>query len=504
MNVYKSTGHARVPAILTALFLLAACGQQEQSSATSETEDSALPDRVPVTTVSDEARVLYGAGLALADNLHFLEANETFAKAVEIDPGFAMGFLRLAQSSQSATAFFRAVGLAEDNAKNGTEGEQLYIKALIAGAENDQDMQLEYLVSLMSMYPRDERTHMQLANYFTGQQNFSDAVKHYGHATAINPEFAAAYNALGYAHRNHGDLADARQAFSRYVELIPGEANPYDSYAELLLEMGEYDESIENYRKAIEIDPNFVSAYAGITIGQSLKGNAEAAQTAAAEMLAAARNSGQKQAAWFRSVTSHLFAGDLAAALEVSEQRLVAAEADDNHVTMGVIREYMGDMVAVSGEGGKALELYASALEHRRQSNLNDANKAQAERTYLFKAAIAAMVDGDNETMASRAAEYSAAAEVHGTAAERLRIHELSGYLAAVNGDLAASAAALKQANQLDPIVLYWSAVANSGIGNTDKAKDLASRAAYRNTLSPNLPFFRVQAIQLLEELEAD
>ena len=63
-------------------------------------------------------------------------------------------------------------------------------------------------------------------------------------------------------------------------------------------------------------------------------------------------------------------------------------------------------------------------------------------------------------------------------------------------------AAALKQANQLDPIVLYWSAVANSSIGNTDKAKDLAPRAAYRNTLSPNLPFFRVQAIQLLEELE--
>lgn len=44
-------------------------------------------------------------GLALADNLHIIEANEAFVKAVEVDPGFAMGYLRLAQTSQSAAAF---------------------------------------------------------------------------------------------------------------------------------------------------------------------------------------------------------------------------------------------------------------------------------------------------------------------------------------------------------------------------------------------------------------
>jgi len=504
MNGLGSTGDVRLLPVLIVFLALAACGQQDQTAATTVADEAALPDKVPVTTSSDEARALYAEGIALADNLHFIEANQAFAKAVEIDRDFAMGYLRLAQSSQSAAAFFKAVGLAEENAKNGTEGEQLYIRALIAGAENDQEMQLEYLVALMSMYPRDERTHMQVANYFTGQQNFADAVKHYGHATAINPEYAAAFNALGYAHRNNDNLAAAREAFARYVEVIPDEANPYDSYAELLLEMGEYDESIENYRKALEINPNFISAYAGITVAQSLQGDAEAAQAAAAEMLAAARNDGQKQGAMFRSVTSHLFAGNIEAALNVSQQRFTAAAADDNHTTMGGILEYMGDIVVVSGDGGRALGYYVSALKHRQASNLNDANKAQAERAYLFKAAIAAMVVGDHETLASRAAEYSAVAEIDGTASERLRIHELAGYVAAVNGDLTTSAAELAQANQLDPIVLYYSAVANNGIGDKAKAKDLATRAASRNTLSPNLPFFRREALKLLEALDAD
>jgi tetratricopeptide (TPR) repeat protein len=264
MNTLKLLGDARLTVLLLTACVVTACGQQEQ--ATTEPADAGAaaevtrPEKVPVTTSSDEARAFYDEGLALADNLHFVEANEAFTRAVEADPGFAMGYLRLAQTSQSVAAFFNAVGQAEDNAANSSEGEQLYIRALIAAAENDQATQLSAITSLLGMYPKDERTHMQLANYYNGQQNFAEAVKHFGHATSINPNFANAFNSLGYAHRSNDDLDGAKAAFARYVELIPDEANPYDSYAELLMEMGEYDESIENYSKAIEINPHFPSA----------------------------------------------------------------------------------------------------------------------------------------------------------------------------------------------------------------------------------------------------
>jgi len=115
--------------------------------------------------------------------------------------------------------------------------------------------------------------------------------------------------------------------------------------------------------------------------------------------------------------------------------------------------------------------------------------------------AVAAVVAGDADEAAARADKYKAAAETNGTTLEKRRIHELAGYVAAMNGDPAASAAELAQANQLDPIVLYWSAVASKDAGNTAKALDLAKRAAWRNTLSPNIPLFHKQALQLIDDL---
>jgi len=493
-------------ALCLAVITFSACGQQEKAAteAADESADAATSVKIPVTTSSAEALELFTEGRALSDDLHNVRANALFEQAVEEDPDFAMGYFMLANTAQSTADFFADVAMAKGKMGNASEGEQLMIRALVAGSENDQAAQLEAIKGAMALHPQDERTHVALANYFNGQQNFAEAVKHLGHATTINPDFAGAFNALGYAHRNNDDLDNAKAAFARYVELIPDAANPYDSYAELLMEMGEYDDSIENYRKAIAIDRRFASAYAGISINESLKGEADAAQETAAQMLAEARNGGEKRGAMFRSVTSYLFAGDIDAAMAAAQELAAQAEADGDHSAMGGTSEYMGDIMATEGEAAKAQEYYDTALAHRQAADINDANKAQAARTHLFKSAIAAMVGGDLEKSSAFAAEYAAAVDANGTAFERRRVHEITGYLAASNDDNETSVAELAQANQLDPIVLYWSAVAHNSLGNTDEAIDLATRAATRNTLSANLPFFRDEALELLDELGTD
>jgi tetratricopeptide (TPR) repeat protein len=320
----------------------------------------------------------------------------------------------------------------------------------------------------------------------------------------VNPDFAPAYNLLGYVYRTIDDLDSARSAFERYVELIPDEPNPYDSYAELLMEMGEYDESIENYRKALEYDPHFAASYTGISINHSLKGETGKALAATEEQMSVARTLPERQAAKFQAAVAHLFAGNRDAAMKELEAMLVAAAEAGDHAGIGGIHEYMGDVMAVmAGDPAQAEEHYTRALQHRRQANLSEANKALAERTHLFKMTLVAIVADDVETAAVRAAEYTDAAEAHGTTFEKRRIHELAGYLAWMKNEPAESARHLAQANQLDPMVLYWSAVANRDAGNTEAAMELAKRAANRNTLSPNLPFFRPDALQLAEELSA-
>ena len=487
----------RVSAVSVVL-LLAACGQQDET-----TTGVSGADKVAVTTSSARALDLYMEGRALLDDLHFTEAHEIFLEAVDEDPEFAMGHFMVASTSPTAAEFFDAIAAADARAHNATAGEQLFIAALFAASENDQGAQHEALDELVAMYPNDERTHMALGNFLNGQQDFAGAAEHFAHATEVNNEFAPAFNALGYAKRSLEDFDGAKAAFETYVALIPGEANPHDSYAELLMEMGEYEKSIEHYRKSLSIDPNFAASYAGIAINESLRGRPDLAQEASDQMLAAARNFAERQAAMFQSVTAHLFAGNSDAAMEVCATMLAEAEVAGNHSAMGGVYEYMGDAMMVAGDAAAAEAHFKAALEHRQQANINDANKAQARRTHLFKTAIAAMIGDDAEAATARAAEYTAAAEAKGTAFERRRIHELGGYLAMMNEDMQAAAELLAQASQLDPIVLYWSAVVNAELGNTDKARELAERAANRNTLSANLPFFRADALELVANLEA-
>ena len=111
------------------------------------------------------------------------------------------------------------------------------------------------------------------------------------------------------------------------------------------------------------------------------------------------------------------------------------------------------------------------------------------------------MSANDSEAAASRTAEYLAAAEAHGTSFEKRRAHELSAYFAMHEENYQSAAAHFEQASQLQPVPLYWAAKVNQELGNLDKARDLAARAANRNTLNPNLPFFRAAAVELLAEL---
>jgi tetratricopeptide (TPR) repeat protein len=236
MKFINTVRGVRLLALCVAVITFAACGQQEQAAteAADESTDAQTSIKIPVTTSSAEALELYNQGRSLADDLHNVRAHALFEQAVEEDPEFSMAYFMLANTAQTTADFFAAVELARASMGNASEGEQFLIRAQVAGSENDQAAQLEAIKGAMALHPQDERTHVALANYFNGQQDFAAAVTHYGHATTINPDFASAFNSLGYAHRNNDNLDGAKAAFARYVELIPDEANPYDSYAELL------------------------------------------------------------------------------------------------------------------------------------------------------------------------------------------------------------------------------------------------------------------------------
>ncbi len=506
MITHYSTRTGRVAAAVLIL-LAAGCGQQqapgESAAPSARSEAPAATAKIPVTTASGEARAAFEQGRALLDALKVVDANAAFKRAAELDPDFAFAHAMVAQTALSNAEFFEAIGKAKELARSASDGEQLIIGSLAAFSENKQDAQQAMLKRLVATYPHDERAHAYLGAFLFGLQDYAGAVEHFGHATDINPGFAPAYNMRGYALRSLEEYDAAKGEFERYIELIPGEPNPYDSYAELLMEMGAHEQSIDNYRKALEIDPTFSASYTGIARNYSLMGEEEAAGATVEDMLAAARNYAERRAALFEAVLVAMFAGDTAAAETACEAAIASAEAEGDKATMANLYEYRGDMMLDAGMPAKAEDYFATALDLRLEAVSNDANRAQARRQHLFKTAIAAMKAGDGEKARARTAEYRAAAGTSGTAFEQRRVHMLEGFLAMMNEDYLSSAEHLARASQNNPIVLYWSAKAQRALGNADKARELAARAANRNTLSPNLPFVRNDALKLLQELDS-
>ena len=231
-----------------------------------------------MTTSSAEARAEFLKGRDDVEKLLITDSIAHFQKAVSLDPGFASAELALANSAPTGKEFFEHLHKAVSLADKASNGEKLLILATEAGANANPAKQKEHLDALVAAYPNDERAHFNLGGYYFGQQQYPQAIEQYKKATELEPSYSTAYNLLGYSYRQTGDFANAEKAFQRYIELIPKDPNPYDSYAELLLKMGRFDDSIAQYRKALEIDSNFVNAHQGIAMDLLYSGKAAEAE----------------------------------------------------------------------------------------------------------------------------------------------------------------------------------------------------------------------------------
>ena len=62
-------------------------------------------------------------------------------------------------------------------------------------------------------------------------------------------------NTLGYMYLRAGDVDKALAIFKLNIDAYPNAFNPYDSYAEALMEKGDNENSIKYYKKSLELNP---------------------------------------------------------------------------------------------------------------------------------------------------------------------------------------------------------------------------------------------------------
>ncbi|MDQ6652261.1 MAG: tetratricopeptide repeat protein, partial [Acidobacteriota bacterium] len=318
---------------------------------------------------------------------------------------------------------------------------------------------------------------------------------HYKKATELAPDYSAAYNLLGYAYRQNVDYAKAEEAFQKYIELIPNDPNPYDSYAELLLKMGKFDESITQYRKALEIDPNFINSHQGIAAALMYKGNPDEAAAELQKILEKSRSDAEQRTALFALTVVDIDSGKMDSALQEVDKQYALGEKTKDIPAMTGDLQLKGNIMLEMGKYDDAKALFERGLKMTQDSNLSQQIKDNAKLFHHYNLARVALGKKDLARAKTEAEQFRKGTEALKNPVQTRQAHQLVGIIALEEKNYDRAVSELQQANQQNPYDLYRLCQAYQGKGDKDRAKDSCWKAANFNSLPQlNLGFVRKKA----------
>jgi len=228
----------------------------------------ALSGKKKYTTSSDQAYHTFLAGEELMKKLYYTDAIPEFEKAVKIDTNFAMAYAMLAElynmhdrKDDAQESIQKAVSLMPLV----TEKEQLLISISQGKILKDTELSKKGHDELILKYPNSLEAHMYKASHFMEDHDFENAIIEYEQIIKDEPDFALAYNMLGYLNYYVRNFDEALLNIKKYSIVAGKQANPHDSYGEILMYLGRYDDAIKEFETANRIKPDldFVLGHLG-------------------------------------------------------------------------------------------------------------------------------------------------------------------------------------------------------------------------------------------------
>lgn len=185
-------------------------------------------------------------------------AKSAFIKALELDP------------TKPETLFF--LGLAEEELKNYNEALVYMEKALLNGYAPKTDVlkklgdmntvvekysaAVQYYEEVLKISDKEVGDFIRpiwiLTDYLHDGKRAEEIAKQ---AVEKHPQSAMAYNLLGWAQVEKGDLDNAEKNLGKAVSLDPNLAAAYLNFGKLYEKKGEKENALVNYKKAYEKDP---------------------------------------------------------------------------------------------------------------------------------------------------------------------------------------------------------------------------------------------------------
>src|ERR1700682_1310321 len=330
---------------------------------------------MPVTTSSAKARALYEKGMQDYENLYLERCNEDWRAAVKEDPSLALAWAWIAFNSGNPEEVSAARAKAKALVPKLTPGEQLMVGWVVNVQEGDFIAGISAMNDLLEMYPKDKHLLYLAGNWLMAENGDDQAQRMMEKALTIDKNYPAALNDLAYVDARNRRFAKAFAAMDRYVALLPQEPNPQDSYGELLRMAGDFERSLEHYRAALKIDPDFVTSQLGLGDPYAVMGNQEQARIEYDKALRFAHNEAnrltygmQKAMTWVRESN---FAEADKAFIEIAE----TAHAKGQHLQEAQALRHLDEYQQDDAIALKRLNAAEDALQHRSVISASDRNE---------------------------------------------------------------------------------------------------------------------------------
>lgn len=443
---------------------------------------------VPVTTSSKEALDLFLKGREKLENSEAFAASTLLDQAIQKDPSFAMAYLLRSQSGGGFNVFRQNLDKAVSLVGKVSAGEKQEILMAQAQADGNGAKEKEYLDGLLKNFPSDKRIQTQAGIYYFGINDFSTALDHFKKATDLDKNYATAFNMIGYCQSALNNYPEAEKAFQTYIKLNPNMGNPYDSYAELLLKMGKYDESIAQYKMAFDKDPeNFAISLGGVGHNYIFKGDYTTARKYYQDMFDKSKMPGGKLSGLYWKAISYLYEGKVDESVKAFDD--YRAYAEKENLATNAINSYanQGFILTETGNPKEGMKYYQKATDLIGKSKFSKVDVDNFMTQSMLWQYYNLTAQGEYDKAKGEADKAKQKVDSRKNPGEEMALNALMGYSAFKQGNYDQAIQFYSKADTQDPLNWYYQAMAYDKKGDKQNADKLYEKIKTLNVNSVNL-----------------
>ena len=463
---------------------------------------------IPVTTVSEEAKVNFLKARDAFDMGKFEGARVMLDEAIEKDPDFAMAYLYKAYSATSAADWRKNIDKAVANKDATSKGEQLLIDIDMTLLNNDAEKRFELAKQLAAEYPSSQRALLMLAEQHQQRKEYTMARDLMYSAMQIDSDFSLSHRelALSYLFDEPKEFSVAEKYMKKFVQLRPKEAISYVGLGDVYRAQSRMMKARDAYAQAIEIDPESYVAYAKKGHPNTFLGNYEEARVDYLKAQEIAKDYSKAQWANFGTFT-YLYAGDVKSALDANEKLIRNIEnmgipADQLTSAKGITYFNRAKMAMHHGEydiAEKALKEYAVYWRKAAKDTKSPDFQRTIDADIILSEGMLTAYKGNYESAISKAEENRKLLEPIKNPRKLEDFHRLIGKIYLLRTNYQEAINHYQQADLNNVEVKHELALAHEGAGNNGEAKKLFKEVAEWNFNSVEYALVRNDAIEKMK-----